>query len=257
MKVDLDLDCSIDCSIVQPVEIFTAGTTIETAVSTLISHAKKSQIKLEKAINVFVKDYKDSIVYSPGVKGKDSTVKKVINNYKGQIRQIKDIYRAAIVFNSMQTIKKVDKTIGEFLEKYNFKIIRMDNTFDSPRSSGYRDINYNVADADNQNIVGELQIQFCPIKKFSALVGHKLYKLDHNFSRGTIKELADSKINKLSYYGYNYAMKRSDPTCIADLKKMIMYKKSKHNKSKKAAASAAASSGNKKQTLKRKKKKSK
>ena len=251
MKVDLDLDRSIDCSIVQPVSIFTAGTTVETAVSTLISHAKKSQIKLEKAINAFVKDHKDSIVYSPGVKGKDSTVKKVIDNYNGQIRQLKDIYRGAVVFNSMRTIKSVDKTIGSFLEKYNFKIVRRENTFESPRDTGYRDINYNLADTDNHNIIGELQIQYCPIKKFSALVGHKLYKLEHNFSRGSIKKLADSKINKLSYYGYDHAMKRSDPTCIADLNKMIKYKKSKHNKSKKLSVS----SGNKKQvkTLKRKK----
>jgi hypothetical protein len=248
MKVDLELDCSIDCSIVQPVSIFTAGTTVETAVATLISHAKKSQIKLEKAINAFVKDHKDSIVYSPGVKGKDSTVKKVIDNYNGQIRQLKDIYRGAVVFNSMRTIKSVDKTIGAFLEKYNFKIVRMDNTFESPRDTGYRDINYNLADTDNQNIIGELQIQYCPIKKFSALVGHKLYKLEHNFSRGSIKELADSKINKLSYYGYEHAMKRSDPTCIADLNKMIKYKKSKQSKK------VSVSSGKKQvKTLKRKK----
>lgn len=224
MKVDLNVDSKTDRNVVQPIELFKAGTSVETAVSTLISHAEKSQIKLDKAINAFVKNNKDSLVFSPGVKGKESTERKVINKYKGQIRQVKDIYRAAVVFNSMAIIKKIEKTIIAFLEKYKFKVIRTDNTFNSPRSTGYRDISYNISDLENGNLIGELQIQYCPIKKFSAILGHKLYKIEHSRLKNTIKNIAHSKLNELSSYGYNSVMKQKDPTCISNLKQLMKYK---------------------------------
>lgn len=229
MIIDLDVDCNIECSIVQPKEIFTPRSTIDRAVSKLLLLASASQLKLDKFMKMYVKnnggDKNNTVVYSPGVKKKESAIIKVIDKYGGKIRQLKDIYRGAIIFNSMRTIKKSVKEMPKHLESYGFKVVRMDNTFDAPGASGYRDINFNISDSDNKNIIGELQLQYCPIKKFASLVGHKIYKLDHKFTHRALKKMADSKINELSSYGYNNAMNRLDPSCIADIKIIMRQKK--------------------------------
>jgi hypothetical protein len=89
------------------------------------------------------------------------------------------------------------------------------NTFEKPWPNGYRDYNCRLKDIDNEDLIGELQIHFCPIKFFSQTVGHLSYEilrmLDPN-DPNTVN--VKNALQTIATAGYNSALEIKDECCF-------------------------------------------
>jgi hypothetical protein len=244
----IDLSCEEKyCNQQQPIELFNKNDTVETAVKDLLFMTHISQQKLEDMMNDYVTTSNNtSIFYSPGIKTEESAIRKV-NTMNKQIRRLTDVYRGSIVLNDLKEIDTIDNKLNELFIKYKFKNVYFRDAFKKPWKDGYRDMNYKLADIENHNLVGELQIQYCPIKKFTEIVGHKSYEILRNMEKGKEKDLVEENLNELTNYGYNNVFKNSDENCLNSLKSMEnnkvggtrkqqltkRHRRSKHKKTKK------------------------
>ena len=119
----------------------------------------------------------------------------------------------------MKSIENSTEQIRKLFEEYNFEEIYYKNTFVTPWPDGYRDINFKVRDKSNQNLVGELQIQYCPVKKFTEFVGHKSYEILRDIQNMDERENISKHLNLLTKYGYENAMKKPDRCCMSYFEK--------------------------------------
>jgi hypothetical protein len=118
------------------------------------------------------------IAYDPQVKSIKSAINKVLYrsiNTKAKVRLLTDVYRASIIASSLDDVYRILTRIQT--DETTFVITRINDSFKKPWADGYRDIQLNISDPDNDKILGELQIQLCPVKRFTEILGHYNYEV--------------------------------------------------------------------------------
>ncbi len=227
----------------QPKELLTNVKDLEGGVAKLLELAETSQSHLIRFLEAVKKNNEEinMKIVNPGKKSYDSALRKAKEGYgvPNRLLMLADPYRASIIVESYKHIEPVNNWIQKEAEKNGFKIIWVRNYFDKPWSGGYREINIRVADTTNQNIVGEIQILLCTIKKFSLLAGHKSFEITrtlhpkNNPSNQSIK----NALEQVTRYGYNLASKYDNIGCLKNIEniqtKMPKGGKRKTNKKKK------------------------
>lgn len=142
----------------------------------------------------------------PGLKSRDRIQKKMDDEYDGDANDIRDVVRGSIVFDSLESLYKAVAKVHS-----SAKILYVNDRFDNPRSSGYRDIKFNLEMKmpDGKPYVVELQFHLSDMLRFKewetalykerrVLEGErKEMKISGADPRG-IKEL-EEKIARLQY----------------------------------------------------------
>lgn len=202
--------------LLQP-DLFNNNESLEKQIKKLINMSIKSQNNLFVMLSNLKKILKKNNIiislYNPNIKSYNSILEKTNINNKN-IRYILDIYRGAIIVNDINYINYINDYIQKNCNKYGFKIINYKNRFINPKKSGYRDINLKLKDINNNNLIGELQIHYCPIKKISELFEHKIYKMLKTLPENKKKKL-DLYLNILLKYIYDKEFNTFDKECLA------------------------------------------
>ncbi len=227
----------------QPASLFTNAKSLEEGVTRLLELAASSQKKLVRFMDGMVADLKskniNSSYYDPGIKSFDSALRKAKKGYgtPNQIRLLTDPYRASMIVEDKEGIQLVSDFIRNNAESFGFRIVYDRDTFGSPWSDGYRDINYKFADVENQGLVGELQIQLCGIKKFTELAGHKAYEIARELPRNDpTTPIIKKALEGVTRYGYNKAATMKNIGCLENIKSLHGGKRKsrRNNKAKKS-----------------------
>ena len=193
---------------------------LDEGVRKILELSVTSQDKLIDMLNEIKNAIGDdsTIVYNPGVKTYESAIRKVDD---GKILKLNDGYRGSIITNDMKNIEQILKMIESVLSKYKFTRLSVLNTFDKPWPNGYKDYNCRIQDNDNQNLVGELQIHFCPIKLFSQTVGHLSYELLRALDeRDPCTSKVRDALEQIATAGYTSASEIPDKCCIDKIKQL-------------------------------------
>ena len=224
-------------NIAQPLSTIEHLSSLEEGVTRLLELGENSQKHLTRFMNHVVRHFTDNnieiLYYNPLIKSFQSALRKAksggIGGVKNQIRAFDDPYRGSLILNTMANIYNVSNFIERHSEEYGFKILNKINTFDHPRPSGYRDINYKISDMRNQELVGELQIHLCTIRKFSE-INHKAYEITRSLPEN--KKNVRKALQTVTRYGYNMVSKMKNSFCIKSLSKLYTAKqrnlKAKH-----------------------------
>lgn len=210
----------------QTTHIFNDITTVEEGVKKILDLSVRSQKKLTDMLeNIKIIFGKSVMIFNPGVKSYESALRKAQNatGIPNQILRLNDGYRGSIISQDISIIPDILLQIDDLLPKYQFKKMSTLNTFEKPWPNGYRDYNCRLKDLDNQNLIGELQIHFCPIKFFSQTVGHLSYEILRTLNPDDpCTEKVKSALEKIATAGYNSALEINDECCfdkIEELKK--------------------------------------
>ena len=222
---EIDLHCEADFEDrVQPAELFDTSARLGGNVKRLLQLAEPAQEALIAAIKGYC-DRVDGVSYfDPGTKNYESALRKAYNTYGGnnRIRQLTDVYRASIVFNSPDPTarEQLKQKIFELLMDAGFELVSVRDSFETaPWSDGYRDINIRIKYRNGligeYGLIGELQINQCSIKNFTEFLGNKSYEIIENMWRGfwaggttkTIKEIVYGCLNKLTTHVYDQKVK--------------------------------------------------
>lgn len=207
----------------QPKELFSDVNNLESGVKKLLALAVSSQDKLIIFLNAAAEKFKDSInikIINPGIKSEESALRKAKDGYgvPNRLLMLTDPYRATIITELLDDVYKLNKWIEENAKKYGFTIRWTRDYFKKPWSGGYREINIRLSDDTNQDLVGELQIHLCSVKKFSLLAGHKSHEIqrtlpEDNISKNKIKKA----LNQVTYYGYDLSEKSKNIGCLQNI----------------------------------------
>jgi hypothetical protein len=212
---------------VQPLELLKNTKTVEDAVRILLDLGKASQSKLVRFMDAIVEHLKSkniiSSYYDPGVKSYESAVRKGKQGYghDNQVRTLTDPYRASIIVEQKEGIPLISTFIKEHSKDFGFEIVQERDSFQAPWSNGYRDINFRFSDKENQNLVGELQIQLCGIKKFTELAGHKAYEIARTLPKNDpTTPIIKKALESVTQYGYNKSASMVNIGCLEDIKSL-------------------------------------
>ena len=215
-KINLDVE-----NTVQPIELVNKFKTTESAVKHLIKKGKKSQNKLLKVSKIVVKELNKlkikSQINNPGVKTYTSSLSNIKRN-KNQILKLTDIFRASIIINDKKNLNKVKQLIKKFTKLNNFKILRIKDRFKNSVVMGYKDISFRLKDLENDNIIGELQINLCSIQKFNKIVGHVAYEKTRHLKKTKQNKNLTITINKIISKGYENSLKWPEKNCLDEFK---------------------------------------
>ena len=202
----------------QTSQIFSKTKTLEEGVKQILKLSGKAQTKLIKMLeHVKTKFGKSVIIFNPGVKSYESALRKAQNatGVPNQILRLNDGYRASILSEDINIIPEILKHLDQLLPGHHFEKMSVLNTFEKPWPNGYRDYNCRLKDNENEGLIGELQIHFCPIKFFSQTVGHLSYEilrmLDPNDPN---TENVKNALQTIATAGYNSALEIKDECCF-------------------------------------------
>ena len=202
----------------QTSQIFSNIKTLEEGVKQILKLSGNAQTKLIKMLeHVKTKFGKSVIIFNPGVKSYESALRKAQNatGVPNQILRLNDGYRASIVSEDINIIPEILKHLDQLLPVHHFEKMSVLNTFEKPWPNGYRDYNCRLKDNENEGLIGELQIHFCPIKFFSQTVGHLSYEilrmLDPNDPN---TENVKNALQTIATAGYNSALEIKDECCF-------------------------------------------
>jgi hypothetical protein len=202
----------------QTSQIFSEIKTIEEGVAQVLELSKVSQEKLIKMLENIKSSFEKSVmIYNPGVKSYESALRKVQNatGEPNQILMLNDGYRASILCKNIDDIPNILSKIDEVLPEYKFEKLSVLDTFKAPWPNGYRDYNCRLKDNENNGLVGELQIHFCPIKFFSQTVGHLSYEILRTLDpNDPSTENVKNALQTIATAGYNSALKIRDDCCF-------------------------------------------
>lgn len=200
--------------------------TLEEGVEHILKLSKSSQTKLIKLLdNIKTKYGKTVLIYNPKVKSYESALRKAQNatGVQNQILRLNDGYRASVLCSDFHTIPEILAEIDALLPMYKFEKMSVLNTFERPWPNGYQDYNCRLKDVENSDLIGELQIHFCPIKLFSQTVGHLSYEILRTLNPADPHtEHVRDALQKIATAGYNSALELKDDCCfdkINELKK--------------------------------------
>lgn len=226
---DINLDTSwVDeySSDPQTPDILSEIKTLEEGVEHILKLSRSSQSKLIKMLdNIKTKYGKTVLIYNPKVKSYESALRKAQNatGDKNQILRLNDGYRASVLCSNFHTIPEILAEIDALLPMYKFEKMSVLNTFEKPWPNGYQDYNCRLKDVENSELIGELQIHFCPIKLFSQTVGHLSYEILRTLNPADPHtEHVRDALQKIATAGYNSALELKDDCCfdkINELKK--------------------------------------
>lgn len=193
-------------------------TTVEDGVKKILKLSEVSQIKLINMLKKIKRKFGKSVmIYNPNVKSYESALRKAKNEtgIPNQILRLNDGYRASILTEDISIIPNILIEIDALLPKYNFKKMSILNTFENPWPNGYRDYNCRLKDIENNDLIGELQIHFCPIKFFSQTVGHLSYEILRNLdpNNPTTNDVKNA-LEKIATAGYKSALEIKDKCCF-------------------------------------------
>ena len=202
----------------QTTKIFSDVTTLEDGVKKILMLSTASQAKLIHMLDNLKQIFGSSvIIYNPDVKSYESALRKAKNETgeANQILRLNDGYRASIICKNFEEINPILNEIDKLLPKYNFRKLSVLNTFAKPWPNGYRDYNCRLEDLDNDDLVGELQIHFCPIKLFSQTVGHLSYEILRTLKEDDpcTQKVRDA-LQTIANAGYNSALELKDNCCF-------------------------------------------
>ena len=223
-NLNLDTDWVTEYTgIPQTSTIFSDTQTIEAAVKKIIGLSMTSQTKLILMLGEIKKIFGNSvIIYDPGVKSYESALRKAKNETgtPNQILRLNDGFRSSVISNELLIIPDILTKIDSLLPTYNFEKMSVLNTFENPWSNGYRDYNCRIKDTEN-NLIGELQIHFCPIKLFSQTVGHLSYEILRTLREDDpcTQKIKDS-LQKIAMTGYNSALELKDNSCFEKIEQL-------------------------------------
>jgi hypothetical protein len=199
---------------------------LEDGVKHILKLSQSSQTKLIKMLDHIKTKYgKTVLIYNPKVKSYDSALRKAQNatGVPNQILRLNDGYRASVLCSNFHTISEILAEIDKVLPMYKFEKMSVLNTFERPWPNGYQDYNCRLKDVENSDLIGELQIHFCPIKLFSQTVGHLSYEILRNLNPADPHtEHVRDALQKIATAGYNSALELKDDCCfdkINELKK--------------------------------------
>lgn len=204
--------------------IFDNIQTIDEGVQKILHMSIISQEKLIDMLDNIKQTYGDSvIIYNPGVKSYESALRKAKNDtgVPNQILRLNDGYRASIICKNFEDINSILVAIDQLLPRYHFKKLSVLNTFVNPWPNGYRDYNCRLEDIENNNLVGELQIHFCPIKLFSQTVGHLSYEILRTLKEDDpcTQKVRDA-LQMIASAGYNSALQLKDNCCFEKMEEL-------------------------------------
>ena len=239
----------------QTTHIFNNITTIEEGVKEILTLSEASQKKLMEMLeNIKRKFGKSVMIFNPGVKSYESALRKAQNatGIPNQILRLNDGYRASILSEDINIIPDILTEIDNLLPMYHFKKMSILDTFKTPWPNGYRDYNCRLKDIENHDLIGELQIHFCPIKFFSQTVGHLSYEILRTLDpKNPSTEDVKNALQKIATAGYNSALEIKDECCFDKINKL----KQKYEMKEDATRSSGVSKtigGNKKYYTKKK-----
>ena len=209
----------------QPVSIFNNIKTLEEGVSHVLNLSIASQDKLIKMLSdIQIKFGKSVMIFNPGVKSYESALNKVKNvsgAIKNQILRLIDGYRASILSEDIKNIPEILTHLDKLLPIYKFEKMSIANSFDRPWPNGYRDYNCRLRDIENEGLIGELQIHFCPIKFFSQTVGHKSYEILRTLDPNDPNtDNVKKALQTIATAGYNSALEIKDECCFDKIKEL-------------------------------------
>ena len=213
----------------QSTKIFSGVSTLEKGVKKILELSDQSQEKLIRMLDEIKEIYGHSIViYNPGVKSYESALRKAKNETgkPNQILRLNDGYRASIICKNYEDIRHILIVVDGLLPKYNFNRLSVLNTFSNPWPNGYRDYNCRIEDLDNFDLVGELQIHFCPIKLFSQTVGHLSYEILRTLKEeDPCTQKVRDALQTIASAGYDSALNLEDDYCFAKIDKLEKQRK--------------------------------
>lgn len=204
--------------------IFSKTETLEESVAHILKLSQISQTKLIDMMNTIKTKFEKSVlIYNPKVKSFESALRKVQNatGIPNQILRLNDGYRASLLCSNINDIPIILTEIDALLPLYKFEKMSVLNTFESPWPNGYRDYNCRLQDTDNNNLIGEFQLHFCPIKLFSQTVGHLSYEILRTLNPDDphIKNVKDA-LQQIATAGYNSALELNDDCCFDKIKEL-------------------------------------
>lgn len=202
----------------QTTKIFSETDTLEEGVTKILELSKASQTKLLHMLDEIKRTFGSSvIIYNPEVKSYESALRKAQNETgdPNQILRLNDGYRASIISNNFSNIQHILSEIDRLLPMYKFEKMSVLDTFAKPWPNGYRDYNCRIKDIDNNDLIGELQIHFCPIKLFSQTVGHLSYEILRVLKDDDpcTQKVRDA-LQTIASAGYESALKLKDDCCF-------------------------------------------
>jgi hypothetical protein len=198
--------------------IFSKTKTLEEGVKQVLKLSGRAQTKLIQMLeHIKTRFGKSVIIFNPGVKSYESALRKAQNatGVPNQILRLNDGYRASILSEDIHNIPEILKYLDQLLPRYNFEKMSVLNTFEKPWPNGYRDYNCRLKDNENEGLIGELQIHFCPIKFFSQTVGHLSYEILRMLDPKdpNTKNVKDA-LQTIATAGYNSALEIKDECCF-------------------------------------------
>lgn len=128
------------------------------------------------------KNYKDIESETPGavaatadVKSLDRAVKKAVGKDKGDARNVRDVVRSSVGVDRLDQLDDAITAVHEAVKAGGGKVIKSDNKFTKPLSTGYRDLSLNVQFPNG--VIGEIQIHLKPmLYAKEKLGGHDMYE---------------------------------------------------------------------------------
>lgn len=239
----------------QSSNIFSNITTIEEGVKEVLKLSDVSQKKLINMLeNIKEKFGKSVMIFNPGIKSYESALRKAQNEtgIPNQILRLNDGYRASILSEDISIIPDILSEIDNLLPIYHFEKMSILDTFKKPWPNGYRDYNCRLKDTENHDLIGELQIHFCPIKFFSQTVGHLSYEIlrsldPNNPSTEDIK----NALQKIATAGYNSALEIKDECCFDKINELKQKYEMKEDATRLSGVSKTIGGKKKKYTKKR------
>lgn len=174
-----------------------------TAVNMLMKTARKENAGFQKTIGEVAKTH--GVEYVPGpIKSADRTFSKVMGDYQGDHKQVKDTIRGTlrITDSDPAAVKKVVDDIGQ-----NMRVINVKNLY-TKTGTGYRDIKLTLETPTGHKAEVILATPEM-LKAKHQQGGHKLYEISRDQSRPEAERLlAAKKMNALYDKAHADAMSR-------------------------------------------------
>lgn len=167
--VDGDLSKSGD--VVQPEGVNSVDETYRRA----LQHKEAFEAELERLAQEtggkLVLPPKEGSYNGTGLKSLESFNRKLLNEEGGDVRQVTDVLRGSLVFDSVGKAQMGARTL---LSKYGDAVLTVKDKFAHPTPEGYRDFLFKVRRPDGY--VAEIQVAVKPILDVKFGEGHQIYE---------------------------------------------------------------------------------
>ncbi len=164
--------------------------------------------KFDKVAEGIVEELGFGVTVLPGLKGRDSAVRKINKKYEGDPRAIKDVLRGTIFVRSEMEARQVHELI---MDRYNVRVAETNLTDGTPIAMGYMDNSYDIlmTDKNGDQVIAELQLNTGEMAMAKMTFGHLYYEdarvLDIESTANPVHQAAYQSIGAASEELYNKA----------------------------------------------------